>query len=158
MNKLLVILVSSLFSEFSSATLEIPRALTGDHHGDLDLVRMAGKRAYSSYQWRRESDLGGAHKKFKKTKSYRETQENTVRMLIKLCEEVVDEDQDNTENEVLKNNAVDKVRPFPQFSTAPLYFFKYKRFGSLLDQQERARRLRNKLESKVRTFSLIFRC
>ena len=156
MNKLLVILAFSLFSEFSSATLEIPRAVTGDKHGDLDLVRMAGKRAYSSYQWRKESDLDGAHKKFKKTKSYRETQENTVRMLIKLCEEVADEDQDNAENEVLKNNNVDKVRPFPQFSTAPLYSFKYKRFGSLFDQQVRARRLRNKLGSKVKNIPLNF--
>ena len=125
MNKLLAILVFSLCNEFFSATQEVARPLIGDRNGQLGLVRMAGKRAsYTSDQWRRESDLSGTHKKFKKTKSYRETQENTVRMLIKLCEEVADEDQDSAENEVLKTDAVDKVRPFPQFSTAPLYFLK----------------------------------
>ena len=143
----------TIINEFASATMEVASPLIGDDHGDL--VRIAGKRTYSADQWRKESaltELSGAHKKFKKTKSYRRTQENTVRMLIKLCEEVADEDQETTENEVLKTDAVDKTRPFPQFSTAPLYLFKYKRFGSLLDQQERSRKLRNKMRLKVGFF------
>ena len=151
MKPVLAILLFTIFNEFATATMEVPSPLIGDKHGDL--IRIAGKRAYSAGQWRRDSALtamSGAHKKFKKTKAYRQTQANTVKMLIKLCEEVADEDQETAENEVLKGDAVDTNRPFPQFSTAPLYLFKYKRFGSLLDQQARARKLRNKMKLKVR--------
>ena len=145
MKQVSAFLLFAIFNAFASATLEVASPLIGDNHGEL--IRIAGKRAFSADQWRQNSaltELSGAHKKFKKTKAYRKTQENTVRMLIKLCKEVADEDQETNENEVIKasGDSVDKTRPFPQFSTAPLYLLKYKRFGSFLDQQQRARKHR----------------
>ena len=104
-----VFLFFTIINEFASATMEVASPLIGDNQGDL--VRIAGKRTYSADQWRQESaltQLSGAHKKFKKTKSYRRTQENTVRMLIKLCEEVADEDQETNQNEVFKSEVVEK--------------------------------------------------
>ena len=152
MKRVSAFLLFTIFNVFASATMEVASPLIGDNHGEL--IRIAGKRSFSADEWRQTSaltELSGAHKKFKKTKAYRKTQENTVRMLIKLCKEVADEDEETIENEVMKvpGDAVDKTRPFPQFSTAPLYLFKYKRFGSLLDQQQRARKYRNKMNLKV---------